>query len=189
MDEQTINMALAVIVFGCVGLGLLIMALGPILSFFDGLAERGAESAANHRRRREEMREAIHRKRLETVRSYGEDEVDIVSAGPGTEISRTGTPTDTYQSNSMPPTPNLTERDNLTTLALLKKADGSWLLSANKVHDLVGGGRNEVLEKVRRAREGEPTNDDELITPYAGRRTRASYYPDAPELEYKDVPA
>lgn len=28
-------------------------------------------------------------------------------------------------------------------------------------------------------------NDDELITPYAGRRTRASYYPDQPELEYE----
>lgn len=26
--------------------------------------------------------------------------------------------------------------------------------------------------------------DDEIITPYAGRRTKASYYPDQPELEY-----
>lgn len=30
-----------------------------------------------------------------------------------------------------------------------------------------------------------PADDDVLVTPYAGRRTRASYYPDEPELEYK----
>lgn len=28
-------------------------------------------------------------------------------------------------------------------------------------------------------------DDDVLVTPYAGRRTRASYYPDDPELEFK----
>jgi hypothetical protein len=27
-------------------------------------------------------------------------------------------------------------------------------------------------------------DDDEIITPYAGRRTKASYYPENPELEY-----
>lgn len=30
-----------------------------------------------------------------------------------------------------------------------------------------------------------PTDDDVLVTPYAGRRTRASYYPDDPELEFQ----
>lgn len=29
-----------------------------------------------------------------------------------------------------------------------------------------------------------PADDDEIITPYAGRRTKASYYPENPELEY-----
>lgn len=29
-----------------------------------------------------------------------------------------------------------------------------------------------------------PADSDELVTPYAGRRTRASYYPDRPDLEY-----
>jgi len=28
-------------------------------------------------------------------------------------------------------------------------------------------------------------DDDEFVTPFAGRRTRASYYPDQPELEYQ----
>lgn len=28
-------------------------------------------------------------------------------------------------------------------------------------------------------------DDDVLVTPYAGRRTRASYYPEEPELEYQ----
>jgi hypothetical protein len=27
--------------------------------------------------------------------------------------------------------------------------------------------------------------EDELITPFAGRRTKASYYPDNPELEFR----
>lgn len=32
----------------------------------------------------------------------------------------------------------------------------------------------------------QPTDDDDtMITPYAGRRTRASYYPEEPELEYR----
>lgn len=38
-------------------------------------------------------------------------------------------------------------------------------------------------------RDAEPpakvASDDELVTPYAGRRTRASYYPEQPELEYQ----
>jgi hypothetical protein len=29
-----------------------------------------------------------------------------------------------------------------------------------------------------------PADDDEIVTPYAGRRTKASYYPENPELEY-----
>lgn len=28
-------------------------------------------------------------------------------------------------------------------------------------------------------------NDDEIVTPFAGRRTKASYYPDNPELEFE----
>lgn len=31
-------------------------------------------------------------------------------------------------------------------------------------------------------------DDDVLVTPFAGRRTRASFYPDSPDLEYNDPP-
>lgn len=32
----------------------------------------------------------------------------------------------------------------------------------------------------------QPSNDDDMmVTPYAGRRTRASYYPDEPDLEFQ----
>lgn len=30
-----------------------------------------------------------------------------------------------------------------------------------------------------------PVADDEIITPWAGRRTKAAYYPDSPDLEYE----
>lgn len=64
-------------------------------------------------------------------------------------------------------------------LAKRKSAD---TLSANEIYKLVGGNRNEVLSAVREVRPQQQSTD--YVTPYAGRRTKASYYPEEPELEY-----
>jgi hypothetical protein len=35
----------------------------------------------------------------------------------------------------------------------------------------------------------QPTEDDEIVTPYAGRVTKREYYPDEPALRYRDLEA
>lgn len=110
---------------------------------------------------------------------------EITSSRAGV-AAHTSTDTSTISDNAAAPYPYLTERAIVVWLAGLKTAD-SWRYSANKIYALVGGNRNDVMTWVRsvRGEEPAPPADDEVITPYAGRKTKAAYYPDDPLLEYQ----
>jgi hypothetical protein len=85
------------------------------------------------------------------------------------------------------PTTNLTEDRVFRDMVLLKDKQGKWFFSGKKIYTAWGGNHDELLMKVRELRgDGAPEDapDDLTPTPYAGRMTRASYYPNEPELEY-----
>ena len=89
----------------------------------------------------------------------------------------------------------LTDAELAAVLAPLKKVDGSWWLSANKIHEIVGGQRADVLAVVRAARpELAPSNDDRparaiVVRDRSGEHRipieRRERYYDDPELEYR----
>lgn len=96
MDEQTLNRALAIIVFGCVGLGLAIMALGPVLSFVGAVvnwfADIGQSLALERARRRNERREAHHLRALQSalaVNDFEDDADDLLSSDEADEGRQT----------------------------------------------------------------------------------------------------
>lgn len=122
---------------------------------------------------------------LGIVKPYQEIEEPCPPSIMSNSEPRTSTPL-VRTSNAEPPSVSkLTEYEMVNRLASLQKVDGSWWFSANKIHEIVGGARNDVLAHVRAVRGGNPhPASDEIITPYAGRRTKASYYPEEPELEY-----
>lgn len=83
-------------------------------------------------------------------------------------------------------TRDLTDRETVILLATQKNG-AKWRYSKNAIHTLVGGNRAEILKligDVRGEQLAEAPPDDIILTPHAGRPTRASYYDD-PTLEYK----
>jgi hypothetical protein len=92
------------------------------------------------------------------------------------------------------PTPvpggNLTEDQVFVQLALLKTRAGKWYFSGKRLYSLWGGNHDAFLARMREIRGDGPddTPDDTIVTPIAGRRTRAAYYPGEPDLEYESPP-
>ena len=89
------------------------------------------------------------------------------------------------------PTPvperNLTEDRVFRDTVLLRTAQGKWAHSGKRLYAFWGGNHDELLAKIRDLRgeiEPETAPPDLMLTPFAGRPTRASYYPGEPDLEY-----
>lgn len=85
----------------------------------------------------------------------------------------------------------LTEQVIVQWMAAQKTVDG-WRWSANAIYQYMKGNRNEVMRWVREVRGGgaplaEP-EDDQTLTPIAGRPTRRSYYQDDPDLQFQEPP-
>lgn len=93
-----------------------------------------------------------------------------------------------YQEDKASILRNLTERE-LVQLLAAKKTANKWRWSANKIYLHFGGDRNEVMNWIREIRGGEEEGDDLAVNPWSGRQTKRSYYPNNPELEYKELEA
>lgn len=75
--------------------------------------------------------------------------------------------------------------DDLLTLCRLMRAAGIGREDAQEAFRASGlPFNNNVWAKAQPPAKPVDDEDDTLVTPYAGRRTRASYYPDEPELEF-----
>jgi hypothetical protein len=84
----------------------------------------------------------------------------------------------------------LTEDQFIEVLALARNARGRFLFSGRKIYSLVGGNYGEFLVRLRQLRGDEKDDMPEeptILTPIAGRPTKASYYNDA-DLEYQSPP-
>lgn len=97
-------------------------------------------------------------------------------------------PPDIYQPSKADILRNLTEREMVQLLAS-KKTANKWRWSANKIYLHFGGDRNEVMNWIREVRGSEDEGDDIAVNPWSGRQTKRSYYPDEPQLEYKELEA
>lgn len=86
---------------------------------------------------------------------------------------------------------NLTEAQRLEILALARTPKGKWAYSGKKLYTLFGGNYNDFVATMRKLRDGQdddPPEEPTVLTPIAGRPTKASYYPDDPALEYQPPP-
>jgi hypothetical protein len=83
---------------------------------------------------------------------------------------------------------NLTEAQRLEVMALAKTVKGKWVYSGKKLYAVFGGNYNEFVATMRRLRgetDADPPEEPMMLTPFAGRPTKASYYESDPELEYQ----
>ena len=86
---------------------------------------------------------------------------------------------------------NLTEAQRLEILALARTPKGKWAYSGKKLYTLFGGNYNDFVATMRKLRDGQdddPPEEPTILTPIAGRPTKASYYPDDPALEFQPPP-
>lgn len=172
--EQTIQIALAFVVFGALAIGVGSMLVGKLVGWYDAWWAREGQ-------RTEE------RKQRPSVKSSPIISVNLGTRYVAEDDEPTGIeePVSTGSTSIIPPAKqpalpaNLTEVEVARWLAKRKTAD---TLSANEIYKLVGGNRNEVLQAVREARPQQPSG--EYVTPFAGRPTDKKYYSD-PELEYQ----
>lgn len=87
---------------------------------------------------------------------------------------------------------SLTEAQRLEVLALARGPKGKWIYSGKKLYTLFGGNYNDFVATMRRLRNGQdddPPEEPTILTPIAGRPTKASYYPDQPDLEFQPPPS
>lgn len=85
---------------------------------------------------------------------------------------------------------NLTEAQLLEVLALARDAKGKYRYSGKKIYALVGGNHGMFLATMRQLRgdeKDEMPEEPAVLTPIAGRPTKASYYQD-PDLEFQPPP-
>lgn len=78
--------------------------------------------------------------------------------------------------------------DQAVRLAAAIKVGDKWWLSGKKLYSAAGGNHDSLLKNVSAVRgDIDPENapEDLMLTPYAGRATRASFYPNDPDLEYQ----
>ncbi len=119
-----------------------------------------------------------------TVSDYGEDDGALMSRA---EDSAPASPRPSLETGN--------QTDRQTEIAPRIKAEE--LLTVFKLMRAAGIGREDAAAAFKAAglpfnnnvwRDAEPPAravEDEFVTPYAGRRTKASYYPEQPELEYQ----
>jgi hypothetical protein len=101
-------------------------------------------------------------------------------------VSDTGIGTDTARLAG-----SLTEAQMLEVLALARTSKGKWAYSGRKLYTLFGGNYNDFCATMRRLRDDQDDDSPEepaVLTPVAGRPTKASYYPDDPDLAYHPPP-
>lgn len=106
----------------------------------------------------------------------------------GPAVLGSGTAPDTSRYRCLVPARDLTERETIVMLAVQKNGS-KWRYSGKKIYNLVGGNHDQFLALMREIRgdlDPETAPPDLAFTPFAGRPTRASYYPDEPELEYQE---
>jgi hypothetical protein len=84
---------------------------------------------------------------------------------------------------------NLTEDQLFEVIALARNRQGKSLYSGKRIYSMVGGNHGVFLAKLRRLRGGDLSeDDDDMLTPIAGRPTRAAYYESDPALQYQEPP-
>ena len=101
-------------------------------------------------------------------------------------VSSTSIDTGIAPANTSKISRNLTEREIVILLAAQKNG-AEYRYSGNAIYGLVKGNRNGIMALVAELRGGtldDAAPDDMILTPIAGRPTRASYYDD-PQLEYQ----
>lgn len=187
VDEQLITRALGIIVFGAVGFGLVIMALGPILSWVDkarsAMVQTAAVRRAEHERRRQELKEAIHQARLHRYGVKDNEDADVANEQPAPRpsepsgLSVLGRTED--RAPEAPAAATYTRAQLLTLYRLLRAHE----VSREKARPILKEAGIPLSNDVWAA--AAPVEEEpEYITPIAGRPTRAKYYDD-PEMEYQ----
>lgn len=134
---------------------------------------------------------------LESRESVNKNTPPLVEAQTPPEKERTSSELIRISDTEPPQKPRLTELEAARTLARMQKVDGSWWLSANKIHEIVGGQRSEVLDAVRderpdpavRAVRATPSDDTQparvVTVRHRDGERRITWYPDDPALEFE----
>jgi hypothetical protein len=165
-QEQVLNYAATIIVLGALGVGLLSVTVGRLVALFDWAC--GHWQGLN-------------------VKDYVDDATDNMSStnDDGVRLSPSSVQTDNRQTDRQPEI-KAPGREELLTLYATMRAAGISREKARPALKAVGLPLDNNLWVEAAPQVIQPTNDnDVLITPFAGRRTKASYYPDDPELEYQ----
>lgn len=119
-------------------------------------------------------------------RSIDNDDDDMSSEDIDTPLSRPSSLETDGQTDRRAPQTTAPRAEQLLTLYRLMRAAGISRDEAQAALKEAGLPLNNNVWKLAAPRVPAPSDDDDvLVTPYAGRRTRASYYPDEPELEFK----
>ena len=170
MDQNTVlNWVAFILVGGALSIGLLSMLFGRLIELFDVLLawwKRGIVKAVRYRAA-PKSRYNMSSKPLKRYRTTSEPAKQAM-VRPDTDAERTSTDTQSepvHEPSNEPniKSPNLREMsDNelLVWLAVLRKPDGGYRFTANKVYEIVGGTRKDVLALVAELRDSkkpEPT--------------------------------
>lgn len=185
--EQLMNTVLLIVVIGAPAIGVLIMAIGPVLSFVAGLlhwlADIGAEQVearARHHQSVRELRRRQHLARLATVNDYDDD----MSSTARHNDERTQTDDADERTNHVPAPDPLVARlevDRTREAIIGLLVNSGW--SVAEIRAVIKGENAAIGAMIADAR-GDHIAPYE--TPIAGRPTRRDYYPDEPELIYRD---
>lgn len=125
---------------------------------------------------------------VDVVNTYRVDDVDNMSSAAYSEPPSRGPSleTDSETDRQTEQTPKI-KAEELLTVCKLMRAHGIGREDAQAAFKASGlpFNNNVWRDAAPASKPTQEEDDDVLITPYAGRRTKASYYPDDPELEYR----
>lgn len=107
-------------------------------------------------RRAEELAEARHRRRLESVNHIADASTMMLTSSEDARTTLGGSEGGTNQGSRTSAPPSDVISDLLPHLAAIKKPDNTYWFSANEIAAKVGGTRADVLARIREIREPEP---------------------------------
>lgn len=174
MDDATRNSALdlvmAIVAVAALVVGLTSMLLGKIMAWWDA-------RSVNH------SRPIMSSTPAQTTPDQQTDGAGIKSP-VSVPVSVSGTDTAGFDLALVPS--DLTYEEVVTILAGQVTPGGKPAYSGKKIYNLVGGNYNEftVLMRRLRAKDGEPAEPPQSVTPIAERPTRATFREADPELAY-----
>lgn len=171
---RTIDYAVAIVLIGALAIGLASMLFGKLVELWDWLVSSVSEG---------ETAPSVE-PAAQTSRPQAAGIKEVVSKPVSVSVPNTAA----FDLASVPP--DLTYEEIVTILAFQATPTGKPLYSGRKIYSLVGGNYNEFSALMRelRSKDDAPADPPPIVTPIAGRPTRATFQESDPDLVRQPLP-